>query len=61
MPDSVISQVFINTRFVFIQSSSTDNNIVYNYTWILNRGDRTYSRAFHVIKHDSANTLIDLN
>lgn len=61
MPDSVISQVFLNTRFVFIQSSSTDSNVVYNYTWILNRGDRTFSRAFHVIKHATSNVLIDLN
>ena len=61
MPDSVVSQVFLNTRFVFVQSTSIDNNITYNYTWILNRGDRTYSRAFHVIKHSSANVMIDLN
>jgi hypothetical protein len=27
----------------------------------LNRGDRTFSRAFNVIKHKSANVLIDLN
>lgn len=61
MPDSVVSQVFLNNRFVFIQSSSVDNKVTYNYTWILNRGDRTYSRAFHVIKHSAANVMIDLN
>ncbi len=61
MPDSIVTQVFINTRFVFVQSSSVDNNVVYNYTWILNRGDRTFSRAFKVLKHNFANTLIDLN
>lgn len=61
MPDSIVTQVFINSRFVFVQSSSVDNKVVYNYTWILNRGDRTFSRAFNVLKHKLANTLIDLN
>lgn len=61
MPDSKISQIFINERFVFIQSSSIDNDFTYNYTWILNRGDRTFSRAFKVIKHNTSNTMIDLN
>lgn len=61
MPDSVVSQVFLNTRFVFLQSSSMDSGVTYNYTWILNRGDRTYSRAFHVIKHNTSNVIIDLN
>jgi hypothetical protein len=61
MPDSVVSQVFINTRFVFVQASSADGSHVYNYTWILNRGDRTYSRAFHVMNHSTSNVLINLN
>lgn len=34
---------------------------MYNYTWILNRGDRTYTHAFKVIKHSTANVRIDLN
>lgn len=61
MPDSKVSQVFLNSRFVFVQSSSTDGTVTYNYTWILNRGDRTYSRAFHVMRHDASNVMVDLN
>lgn len=61
MADSRISQVFLNDRFVFVQSSSTDGTMTYNYTWILNRGDRTYTRAFKVLKHNSSNIFIDLN
>jgi hypothetical protein len=61
MPDSIVSQIFLNERFVFIQSQSQFNDITYNYTWIMNRGDRTYTKAFKVIKHNSAKTIIDLN
>jgi hypothetical protein len=61
MADSRISQIFLNDRFVFVQSSSTEGKVTYNYTWILNRGDRTYTRAFKVLKHDSRNIFIDLN
>ncbi len=61
LPGSAVSQVFLNTRFVVLQAVSKENGNTYYYTWILNRGDRTYSRAFTVIKHDSAKVLIDLN
>ncbi len=61
MPDSKVSQIFLNDRFVFIQSSSTAENTTYNYTWIMNRGDRTYNKAFKTIRHASAKTIIDLN
>ncbi len=27
----------------------------------MNRGDRTYTKAFKVIKHNSAKNIIDLN
>lgn len=40
--------------------NSTDKSI-YNYTWVLSRGDRTYTKAFLTIKHDTPNTLVDLN
>jgi hypothetical protein len=43
-----------------VQSTSKDV-LTYNYTWIMNRGDRTYSKAFKVIKHDTAQTVIDVN
>ena len=62
MTNSTINQVFLNDRFVFLQSVSTaDDGSVYNYTWVMNRGDRTYSRCFKVIKHDTSATFIDLN
>lgn len=61
MPDSQVRQVFINERFVVVLSSSVDSGTVYNYTWILSRGDRTYTKAFLVIKHDTINTFVDLN
>ena len=47
---------------MFLQSSSIDDEgTVYNYTWVMNRGDRTYSRAFKTIKHKASETFIDLN
>lgn len=62
MPYSLVSQVFLNDRFVIVQSSSMDgNNQTYNYTWIMNRGDRTYTQAFKVIKHGTARTFVDFN
>ncbi len=44
-----------------MQSSSVGSNFTYNYTWILNRGSRTYTKAFKTIKHSTAKTIIDLN
>lgn len=63
MPDSDISQIFLNERFVFVQASSQDpdTKTMYYYTWVLNRGDRTYTHAFQVIKHPNAAVRIDLN
>lgn len=64
MPGSSVKQIFINYRFVVIFSSSSFDDSpssVYNYTWILNRGARTYTKAFHVMKHSNMNTFIDFN
>lgn len=33
----------------------------YNYTWIFNRGDRSYNRAFKTINHNTMRTGITLN
>jgi hypothetical protein len=57
----MVLQVFLNDRFIFIQSISINEEIEYKYSWILNRGDRTFSRAFKVIDHEKNNTLIDVN
>lgn len=61
MPDSVVRQVFLNERFVIVLSSAYVASTQYNYTWILSRNDRTYTKAFQVIKHDTSNTFVDLN
>lgn len=61
MPNSNLRQVFINERFVVVLAAAVDNGQEYNYTWVLSRGDRTYTKAFQVIKHDTANTFVDLN
>ena len=61
MTNSTISQAFLNERFVVVQASSTDSGSTYNYTWIMNRGDRTYTHAFKVIKHSTSNVRIDFN
>lgn len=41
--------------------SSKDPKVSFNYTWVLTRGSRTYTRAFHVFKHSSIKNRIDLN
>lgn len=33
----------------------------YNYTWIMNRGDRTYTKSFRTIRHGNMNVFVDLN
>jgi hypothetical protein len=62
LPDSSVSQIFLNERFIFVRSSSSDStSAIYDYTWTFTRGDRTFSRAFAVMKHESSNTMVDLN
>ena len=61
LPDSKISQVFMNDRFIFVRSSALDSGSWYNYTWTFTRGDRTFSRAFAVISHSSDATFVDFN
>lgn len=65
MPGSNVKQLFINERFVVVFAISVDNEKgtrrEYNYTWVMSRGDRTYTKAFHVIKHGNANTFVDFN
>ena len=61
LPDSKISQIFLNDRFIFIRSTATDSDGKYIYTWTFIRGDRTYSRAFSIMKHELDSTIIDFN
>lgn len=65
LPNSYIEQLAINEDYVVVQSYTQSNSsgllTTYNYTWIFNRGDRTYSKAFQVISHDTVKTFIELN
>lgn len=64
MPGSQVTQIFLNERFVFVQAASPSQKNPkqsFNYTWVLTRGSRTYTRAFHVFKHSSIQNRIDLN
>ena len=63
MPNSTVTQIFLNNRFVFAQanSKSASGDINYHYTWVLTRGSRTYTNAFHVMNHSTEFTRIDLN
>ncbi len=44
-----------------MRSSAVDGSMVYNYTWVFSRGDRTFSRAFAIMSHGISNTFIDVN
>ena len=57
-PGSTLLQVFMNSRFLVVRSRGQDN---YNYTWIMTRGDRTFSRAFKVIKNGTSPFFVDFN
>ena len=61
LPDSLVIQLFLNERFLFVRSSASDGTANYNYTWVFTRGDRTFSRAFAIMSHGSSNTFIDVN
>lgn len=37
------------------------SHIIYNYTWIFNRNDRTFNKAFKVINHNTYKSAIFLN
>ena len=65
MPNSLVEQISLNSKYVVVQSHTLENStgkpVVYNYTWILTRGFRTYTRAYKVIKHNTFKTFMDLN
>ena len=45
----------------FTWANTTESQIEYNYTWIFNRGDRTYNKAFKVLSHNTFRSAIFLN
>jgi hypothetical protein len=61
MPDSIVIQIFLNERFLFVRSTATDSSITYSYTWVFTRGDRAFTKAFLTMSHGLSNTLIDVN
>lgn len=66
MEHSHIKQMAMNDKFVVIQSSvnasnSTHPNFEIDYTWVFEKGSRTYSNAFAIINHNSGSSTIDFN
>lgn len=59
MENSSIKQVFLNDRYLIVQSSAdaynaTNPKFEIDYTWIFSKGSRTYLNAYHVINHNSS-------
>lgn len=66
LPNSTIEQVVLNLDYLILHSLTpvttiNGSHIIYNYTWIFNRADRTYNKAFKVINHNTYKTAIFLN
>lgn len=66
LPDSIIEQVALNLDYLVLQSltpvtKADGTHIIYNYTWIFNRNDRTFNKAFKVINHNTYKSAIFLN
>lgn len=41
--------------------AANGSQVTYNYTWIFNRADRTYNKAFKVINHNTYRSAVFLN
>lgn len=59
MESSRIKQIFLNDRYLIVQSAadaynSTNPKFEIDYTWIFSKGSRTYLNAYHVINHNSS-------
>lgn len=66
LPNSTIEQLALNLDYLVVQSftpvtTSKGEQVIYNYTWIFNRADRTFNKAFKVINHHTYKTAIFLN
>lgn len=55
----------MNDRFLIVQSAVNATNSTgdyeMDYTWIFNKGARTYMNAYHVVNHNSSKVELDLN
>lgn len=59
MENSNVKQIFMNDRYLIVQSSadaynSTNPKFEIDYTWVFTKGSRTYLNAYHVINHNSS-------
>lgn len=52
---SLVTSLWLNEDFLVVQATANvtfgTSFMLNNYTWVMNRGDRTYSTAFKVIDH----------
>lgn len=60
MENSAVTQIFLNDRYVVVQSAAdaynaTNPQFELDNTWIFSKGSRTYLNAYYVIGHDSSN------
>lgn len=42
-------------------TTANGSEVTYNYTWIFNRADRTYNKAYKVINHNTYKSAVFLN
>ena len=66
MANSLVYNIAINRKFVIVQSTNNislqnKNYMLINYTWIFNKGSRTYMNAYKIIDHQSSTNFIDIN
>lgn len=66
MENSNVKQVFMNDRYLIVQSSAdaynaTNPKFPIDYTWVFTKGSRTYLNAYHVINHNSSIVEVDFD
>jgi hypothetical protein len=66
MENSNIKQIFLNDRYLIVQSAAdaynaTNPKFEIDYTWVFSKGSRTYLNAYHVINHNSSIVEVDFD
>lgn len=59
MENSTIKNLFLNDRYLIVQSSAEAYNATHpkfniDYTWVFSKGSRTYINAYYTIEHNSS-------